>query len=77
MKQTNQFTDIFRQQPQIRAKEFVPFSSARFEQENKDQVDDIQRSIIKDKKKKKKQTKKNKKRIDVGVVQPIPTSDVS
>lgn len=36
MKQANQFTDILRQQPQIRAKEFFPFPSARFEQENKD-----------------------------------------
>ena len=40
----------------------MPFPSPRFEQESKDQVNDIQRSILKDKKKKKSKKKKNKHR---------------
>ena len=62
MKQMNQFSDILRQQSQAKTKEFMPFPSPRFDQESKDQVDDIQRSILKDKKKKKQKKKKNKNR---------------
>ena len=40
----------------------MPFPSPTFDQESKDQVDDIQRSILKDKKKKKNKKKKNKNR---------------
>ena len=65
VKHSNQFTEIIRQQPQIKSKEFIPFPSPRFEQESKAHVDDIQRSILKDKKKKKIKRRKNKNRANM------------